>query len=121
MDVPGVSDLPLHIDGYVLEARERTTIVHLRGAGLEGTGEDLTWSQPDQLGFRLAGEVLALSGDWTLRAFSRRLATLDLFPSGPSDPAFRSLRRWAFEHAALELALRQHWRARGGGPPVRRT
>lgn len=111
IQMPGLGDLALVIDGYELEPRGRTTLVRLRGAGLEGAGEDLTWAPGDQLGFRLAGETLALSGTWTLDAFSQRLTGLDLFPTGPSDPVFRRLRRWAFERAALELALRQHWRA----------
>ena len=115
-ELPGLGDLPLRVDGYELEVGTRSTVVRLRGAGLEGIGEDFTWAPSDQLGFRLAGEVLALSGDWTVQEFSKRLAQLDLFPSGPSDPAFRRLRRWAFERAALELALRQWWHAHGPPP-----
>lgn len=107
-----LDELPLRVDGYSVQPHGSTTIVRLRGAGLEGIGEDLTWDTADQLGFLIAGDVHALSGDWTLGAFSRRLGGLDLFPSGPSDPTFRRLRRWAFERAALDLALRQLWRDR---------
>ena len=51
-----VQDLPLEIDSYVLERHEYvispeftrvTTVVHLRGAGEEGVGEDVTYTATD--------------------------------------------------------------------------
>ena len=49
---------------------------------------------------------LDLLGDWTLESFSARLDEVDLFPAGePQQPAYRDYRRWAFESAALDLAL----------------
>jgi hypothetical protein len=42
-----------------------------------------------------------------LHSFSELLAGLELFPSGPGMPAFQDYRRWAYESAALDLALRQ--------------
>jgi hypothetical protein len=51
---------------------------------------------------------LPLAGEWTLDAFSRRLGGLDLFPGRPPlQESFRAYRRWGFESAALDLALRQ--------------
>ena len=111
-----LADLPLRVDGYALEALHRrvtedytrlTTVVHLRGEGTEGVGEDTTYAPPDQHGFRAAGAVLPLAGAWTLRSFSAHLDGLDLFPTGPTYAGFRPFRRWAFESAALDLALRQ--------------
>jgi L-alanine-DL-glutamate epimerase-like enolase superfamily enzyme len=84
-----------------------TTVVHLRGEGTEGVGEDTTYAPPDQHGFRAAGAVLPLAGAWTLRSFAAHLDGLDLFPTGPTFAGFRPFRRWAFESAALDLALRQ--------------
>ncbi|MDQ3722358.1 MAG: hypothetical protein M3376_04675 [Actinomycetota bacterium] len=107
--------LPLRIDGCELRGLELavndrftrlTTVVHLHGDGEEGVGEDATYAPPDQLAFRAAGTV-PLAGDWTLESFSARLGTLDLFPAGASHRDFVNFRRWAFESAALDLALRQ--------------
>ena len=108
--------LPLRIDAYELSGlqlplSERftrlSTIVHLHGAGEEGQGEDPTYAPPDQLAFRAAGPVLPLAGEWTLDSFSAHLARLELFPFAPASADFLNFRRWAFESAALDLALRQ--------------
>ena len=49
-----------------------------------------------------------LAGTWTLEEYSRRLDDLDLWPEGaPQMEASIDYRRWAFESAALDLALRQ--------------
>jgi hypothetical protein len=70
-DWTALADLPLRVDGYALEALHRrvtedyarlTTVVHLRGEGTEGVGEDTTYAPPDQHGFRAAGAVLPLAG-----------------------------------------------------------
>ena len=48
-----------------------------------------------------------LEGEWTLAGFCEHLAALELWPEPPEcDGAWRS-RRWAFESAALDLAVRQ--------------
>ncbi len=108
--------LPLRVEAYELTALELavndgytrlTTVVHLHGDGQEGQGEDTTYAPPDQVAFRAAGTVMPLAGDWTVDSFSTHLATLDLFPSGTSNADFLNFRRWAFESAALDLALRQ--------------
>ena len=83
-----VADLPLHIDDYELEGlvqnvssdfERKTTIIHLRGAGEEGLGEDVVYDAVDHEIAQKAGPTLPLAGDWTMRSFSEHLATLDLF------------------------------------------
>jgi hypothetical protein len=105
MPPPDLLDLPLRVEGYALEGlsvdvstgfTRRTTVVHLHGAGEEGVGEDVTYQEDLQLAFQEAGPVLPLAGDHTLDSFSWAL------PDELGD-----FRRWAFESAALDLALRQ--------------
>jgi L-alanine-DL-glutamate epimerase-like enolase superfamily enzyme len=118
-----LADLPLRIEGYSLEGLEldvssgftrRTTVVHLRGAGFEGIGEDVTYDGDDQLRFqqRLA-TGLPLAGEHTLGSFAELLDGTDLFPEPPQAEVYRSYRRWALESAALDLALRQAGRSLG--------
>ena len=116
-----LADLPLEVDGYTLEGRARTvspeferltTTVHLTGAGEEGLGEDVTYSPELQRAQQETGPVLPLAGRWTLDELSQHLDTLDLFHgTDPGMPAFRDYRRWAFESAAADLALRQAGRS----------
>src|SRR5438309_11381209 len=80
-----------------------TTVVHLRGAGAEGVGEDVTY-QPELHDRLRTPEVL---GRWTLDSFSAQLEGFDFFDDAPEDPAARDYRRWAWESAALDLALNQ--------------
>src|SRR5689334_12790721 len=112
----GLAELPLEIESYSLEplsqelgtvGTRRTTVVRLAGAGQEGVGEDITPTEADQLAFQQAEPVLALPGRWTIDSFSSRLDTMELFPTPPISPMLRPFRRWAFESAALDLALRQ--------------
>lgn len=84
-----------------------TTVVHLRGGGHEGLGEDVTYAGGDHDALHAAGAILPLSGRWTLDSFAAHLGTLDLFPQPPSSEVFRRYRNWAFESAALDLALNQ--------------
>jgi L-alanine-DL-glutamate epimerase-like enolase superfamily enzyme len=114
-----VGELPLQIDEIELEGlsvqispefTRRTTVVHLRGAGDEGVGEDVTYSPQEHERERFP--QLLLAGDWTLASLSARLDELDLFPAGePDQHAYLDYRRWAFESAALDLALRQAGRS----------
>jgi hypothetical protein len=115
-----IADLPLAIEGHELERLEHpvsseftrvTTVVHLRGAGEEGLGEDVIYSGEDHERFRGPGAALPLAGEWTIGSFSRHLDGLELFPEAPEMEAFRDYRRWAFESAALDLALRQAGRS----------
>jgi hypothetical protein len=103
-----VAGLPVTVDSYELEGLEqrvssefvrRTTVVHLRGAGGEGVGEDVIYDAEDQLRHQAAGAVLDLVGEHTLDSLSERFEHLP------------DLRRWGFESAALDLALRQAGRA----------
>ena len=98
------AELPLEVDSYELERLERpvtrgftrvTTVVHLRAGGEEGVGEDVTWYAEHHDKEQAGGAILPLAGSWTLESYSD---VLDM-----PDPH----RRWAYESAALDLALRQ--------------
>ncbi|WP_458207698.1 hypothetical protein [Haladaptatus sp. NG-SE-30] len=117
-----VTDLPVEIETCEFETHERetsseftrvTTEIVLRGGGETGRGEDVTYEEDDQralanASFDGSGEQgVDVTGGYTFDEFSTRLADLDLFPRGPSRADFRHYRRWAFESAALDLALRQ--------------
>jgi L-alanine-DL-glutamate epimerase-like enolase superfamily enzyme len=95
---------PLDIESYELERLEEpvtrgftrvTTVVHLQGGGVEGLGEDVTWYAEHHDREQAAGAFLPLQGSWTLESFSDALEM--------PDPH----RRWAYESAALDLALNQ--------------
>jgi hypothetical protein len=111
-----VSNLSLEIDSYELEGlrvdvspefARLTTVIRLRGGGHEGIGEDVTYGADDQVALQQEGPTLPLKGSHTLDSFSQLLERLGLWPSGPSLEQFRPYRTWAFESAALDLALRQ--------------
>lgn len=110
-----VADLTVRIEGISLERRERdtssgfervTTVISLSGDGEVGKGEDVTYEADDHDALLEAGAP-DLTGKHTLDEFSARLADLELFPDGPSREDFCHYRRWGFESAALDLALRQ--------------
>ena len=112
-----LAGLPISIAGYELEDRDRTygtftrpsTIVHLQGGGAEGLGEDVIYDQLDHIAHRDAGPVHDLSGPRTLGELCELLGELDLFPGAPPVRPFSAhYRRWAYESAALDLALRQN-------------
>jgi len=113
-----VADLPLFIERCELLplARDTTsgftkisTVVRLTGGGSEGEGEDITWDQIDQIELlRRAGDLSWLRGARTLDEFSTLLGLADLFPVEPIRQSSRQYRRWGFESAALDLALRQN-------------
>ena len=112
-----VADLPLTIDDYSFELLSKSvssgfervsTIIHIRGGGEEGLGEDVTYDADEHPRQQEHGREHPLAGQWTFDSFSQHLGTLDLFPAGaPSMNAFRNYRRWGYESAALDLALRQ--------------
>jgi len=112
-----IADLPLEIESCEFEGRgivlgdfERlTTLVKLRGGGHEGIGEDVVYDGVDHIGQQDHGPPAGLAFAGTFAGFSEHLDGVDLFPAGPPvreeiSPAYR---RWAFESAALDLALRQ--------------
>src|SRR5919204_5057336 len=109
--------LPIEVSGYELDDRDRTygeftrpsTLVRLRGGGQEGIGEDVVYDQLDHIAHRDAGPVLDLTAPITLGEFCELLGELDLFPgAAPVRETSRGFRRWAYESAALDLALRQN-------------
>jgi L-alanine-DL-glutamate epimerase-like enolase superfamily enzyme len=115
-----VADLSLEVDSFELERLEQhvstdftrvTTVVRLRGGGEEGVGEDVTYAVEEQAEFQAEGPKLPLTGSHTVDAFSRLVDRLELFPSEPGMKAYYDYRRWAFESAALDLALRQAGRS----------
>jgi L-alanine-DL-glutamate epimerase-like enolase superfamily enzyme len=108
-----LASLRVRIDDYSVERRELavspqftrvTTTVVLQGDGESGHGEDVTYTAADHDDFP-DGEML--SGTWTLDEYSRRVDDLALWPAEPEMEASTDYRRWAFESAALDLALRQ--------------
>jgi len=111
-----LAELPVTIEGYELEGHEvafssefvrKTTVIRLHGSGEEGVGEDVTYAAEDQEALQRAGAVAPLKGQWTLASFAEHLRSLDLFPQPAERPEFRLYRYWAFDSAALDLALRQ--------------
>jgi L-alanine-DL-glutamate epimerase-like enolase superfamily enzyme len=109
-------ELPLRVEGYELERLQRdvssdftrvSTHIRLRGAGHEGIGEDVSYDAGDQDALQEAGPVQPLTGDWTLESFCDHLASLDLWPRPAAHPPSVLYRVWAYESAALDLALRQ--------------
>src|SRR3954471_21363725 len=111
-----IEGLPLEIEGYELQGLEfqvpdaferLTTIIHLKGGEHEGLGEDVVYDALDHVAFQDAGPVLDLAGKHTIGSFSELLDGLPLFPSPPEREVSVNYRRWAFESAALDLALRQ--------------
>ena len=115
-----IRELPLEIDGYELNGLEleytpefvrQTTVIELRGGGESGAGEDVTYDGLDHVAFQAEGRDLPLAGSWTLESFFAHLDELELWPSPPVREPSILYRRWAFESAALDLALRQAGRS----------
>jgi hypothetical protein len=121
-----LAELPLTLGEYALEPlhaqvssgfERKTTVIRVRGAGEEGLGEDVTYDIADHDILDAAwherssasplAPLRALAGELTLGEFCERLAGLDLFPQAPAREVSRRYRTWAFESAALDLALRQ--------------
>jgi hypothetical protein len=105
-----VRNLQLDIEGYRLEplAREvargftlRRTVVVLYGKGEEGRGEEVDYDPRTQEAFQADEGKLPFPGDHTLDSFS-------LLQAGQTE-----YRRWGFESAALDLALRQAGKSLG--------
>jgi hypothetical protein len=101
-----IADLTVKVDHYSLERRESstpggwtrvTTTVVLHGDGSAGEGEDVTYEAELHDG---VPDDLMLAGTWSLDDLSRRLDEVE--------PLAEGYRRWAFESAALDLALRQN-------------
>ena len=111
-----VRDLPLELEAYDLDIRSldvssgftrKTTTIRLTGGGEEGLGEDVTYEASEHDAQLERGAVLPLAGTWTIDSFSQHLAEQALFENPPERDVYVDYRRWAFESAALDLALRQ--------------
>jgi hypothetical protein len=91
-----------------------TTEFHLHGEGVTGRGEDVCYDTEDHDAFTDVppvagtGGPVDVAGEWTFAEYSAALEEIDLFPGyEPERPAAHHYRRWAFESAGLDLALRQ--------------
>jgi hypothetical protein len=113
---PRLAGLPLVIEGceyerlhatLAFEFERVTTHVRLVGVGVEGLGEDVSPFREDGTTLHETGLALPLEGEWTLSGFCDHLASLELFPEPPEWAVAERFRNWAFESAALDLALRQ--------------
>jgi L-alanine-DL-glutamate epimerase-like enolase superfamily enzyme len=113
---PQLADLPLIVESceyerlhavFPDEFERVTTHVRLAGGGADGLGEDISVHTEDGSSLHETQPAHPLAGEWTLAGFCDHLATLELWPEPPEwDMALR-WRNWAFESAALDLALRQ--------------
>ncbi|MDZ7689311.1 MAG: hypothetical protein U5J64_11500 [Halobacteriales archaeon] len=111
-----VADLDVRVEGYDLELRESetssgftrtTTVISLHGDGETGRGEDVTYENEAHYDLRDAPRI-SVEGEHSIDSFSDVLAGTDLFYGDePGQSIFRNYRRWAFESAALDLALKQ--------------
>ncbi|MDE3130678.1 MAG: hypothetical protein KGL16_05950 [Acidobacteriota bacterium] len=112
-----LAGLPLSVDGYSLrglqaeinpEFTRNTTLVQITGGGLTGVGEDVVYTPEEHLEYQGLGAVHDLAGSRTLGELCELVEALDLFPTAPQMEASRLYRIWAFESAALDLALLQN-------------
>jgi hypothetical protein len=110
--VETIFELPLVVERYETEllssTYERQTMqLHLLGAGEEGLGEDVSAFDIQDLPPYSEPPPLALEGEWTLGSFCSHIGAQSLWSEEPAWDGFLRFRRWAFESAALDLALRQ--------------
>jgi hypothetical protein len=117
---PKLAELPLVVETCEYERlRSRltndfdriTTQVRLVGGRSDGLGEDVSVFEEDGTTLHETQPALPLAGEWTFGGFCDHLATLDLWTMRPEWEAALNYRNWAFESAALDLALRQAGRA----------
>jgi hypothetical protein len=118
-----IAELPLEIESIGFEGRElrwtedfvrATTLIQFQGPGGEaGVGEDVVYDEIDHVNLQADGpKTIDLAGSYTLDSFSKRLEETELFPAPPVRGDVSELyRRWAFESAALDLALVQAGRS----------
>lgn len=111
-----VAALDVTVDGYETELLESetssgftrvTTVVSLHGDGETGRGEDVTYDGEAHYTWHESSDSFDIAGKFSLDGFSRRIGELDIFDDEPGQKIFRNYRRWAFESAALDLALKQ--------------
>ncbi len=111
-----LAGLELQVERYALEPlalevssgfTRVSTVIRLQGGGTDGVGEEVSYDAPDHERLVAAGPVLPLAGRWTLADFCDHLEALELWPAPPEREASVLYRLWAYESAALDLALRQ--------------
>ncbi len=111
-----VAELPVEIESWSMEGlairpapdfERLTTVIRIEGNGLTGLGEDITYEALDQIALQDAGPTHDFTGARTVGEFCELIGSLDLFPTPPERETSRFYRRWAFESAALDLALWQ--------------
>jgi hypothetical protein len=117
---PRLAELPLVIEAceyerlhavLAYEFERITTHVRLAGAGVDGLGEDVSVFRENGTALHETRPALRLEGEWTLAGVCEHLATIPLWPEPPEWEVGLRFRRWAFESAALDLALRQAGRS----------
>jgi hypothetical protein len=117
---PRLAQLPLVVEGceydrlhavLAYESERVTTHVRLLGAGTDGLGEDVAVFREDGSTLHETKPSLPLEGEWTLAGFCEHVATLELWSQPPEYDVLLRCRQWAFESAALDLALRQAGRS----------
>ena len=118
-----IAELPLEVAALSFEGRElkfnedftrATTLIQLHGPGGEtGVGEDVVYDGLDHVNLQADGpKTIDLRGSYTIDSFSKKLEETELFPAPPVRGEVSELyRRWAFESAALDLALVQAGRS----------
>jgi L-alanine-DL-glutamate epimerase-like enolase superfamily enzyme len=87
-----------------------TTRIRLRGAGVEGVSEDVSPYEDEADTLHVTEPALPLGGEWTLGSLCERLVELrdDQWPVPPRwGEMAQRWRNWAFQAAALDLALNQ--------------
>ena len=112
-----VTDLPVHLEAFEMSRHERdtssgftrtTTVVSMHGSGETGRGEDVTYDGEAHDELLDSSPRFPITGTYTVNEFSDLLTEIDLFHgTEPGQSVFRNYRRWAFESAVLDLALRQ--------------
>jgi hypothetical protein len=113
-----VRGLPIEVEGFEFEANDveygpeftrGSTIIHIKGAGHEGVGEDVAYEVLDHIANRDLGPRFDLTGPKKLGELCELLGELDLYEGAPPErDVSRHYRRWAYESAALDLALQQN-------------
>ena len=115
---PTLAGLPLRVDGYAVDrlshafayGTERvTSLVRLSGGGEEGLGEDVSVMPGGDEANTLhrMDRTLPLAGEWTLGGFCAHLHATPQWDEEPEWEPMKRWRNWAFESAALDLALQQ--------------
>src|SRR6201991_1663984 len=117
---PRLAELPLVIEAceyerlhavLAYEFERITTHVRLVGAGVDGLGEDVSVFREDGTTLHEGRPALPLEREGTLAGVCDHLAALELWTQPPEWDVALRFRNWAFESAALDLALRQAGRS----------